>query len=63
MEMLRELREGSRDQVEITQRVNQNADEDIQHEAAGDHVEGPQDDVPARNTRSQAKASMNVNEN
>ena len=26
MDMLRELREGSRDQVEITQRVNQDAD-------------------------------------
>ena len=63
MEMLRELREGSRDQVEITQRVNQDAGEEIQHESAGDHIEGPQEDVPARNTRSKAKASMNVNEN
>ena len=61
--MLRELREGSRDQVETTQHVNQDAGEDVQHEAAGDHIERLQEDGPAQNTRSQAKASTNENEN
>ena len=63
MEMLRELREGSRDQVETTQHVNQDAGEDVQHEAAGDHNERLQVNGPAQNTRSQAKASTNENEN
>ena len=63
MEMLRQLREGSRDQVETTQHVNQDAGEDVQHEAAGDHNERLQVNGPAQNTRSQAKASTNENDN
>ena len=62
MEMLRQLREGSRDQAEVSQPGNQIAEDESQQDAAGDHVERPQEDGPARNTRSQATARMNENE-
>ena len=60
--MLRQLREGSRDQAEVSQPENQNAEDDSQQDAVGDCVERSQEDGPAQNTRSQANARMNENE-
>ena len=61
MEMLRQLREGSRDQAEVSQQGDQNVEDDSPQDAAGDRVERTLEDGPAQNTRSHAYARMNEN--
>ena len=63
MEMLRQLREGSRDQAQVSQQGDQNVEGDSPQDEAGDRVERTLEDGPAQNTRSHAYARMNENEN